>query len=300
MDTTAVPSAGQPTQIIEPVVQQTNPKRSLTKGVVIGLAIILLIVFVMTIIIFFTFFNSPATHQITVLNNCSQSINVLFGAAGSNLLAFFKTKSLSPGQTTTYFATPGVSVVMQAYRPGDTLATGGASPFTTVELVLAGNNFNGTAQVTDGSEIITDIVINRNVSDQYGVSMQGGFNLPITITSTGFNNRDPQNKFSCVGPAWNRPINADQCPPQLQAPGTGSQYEVCLAPCTAIGGPQFCCSEPGICSSPDSCQSQWPDPDFFTVFKDACPNCLVTNCETLNYSCGNSGGLTQYLITVCP
>jgi hypothetical protein len=303
MDTTTDIANTPVTQTRQPVIERSGPPndRSSTVWIVFGLAVLLLVLFGVALAGFFWFFNGPATHQITVLNNCPQAINVLFGVITSGgTPQFFNPQQLSSGQTASYFVTPGVSIVMQAYHLGDTLVTSGVNPFTTVELTLSGRNFTGNPQATNGSSIITNVLTNMIASDQYAVSMQGGFNIPITITSTGFNNRDPQNRFSCVGPAWNRGINSNQCPLELQSPGTGSQYEVCLAPCTAIGGPQFCCSEPGICGAQGGCQSQWPDPSLFTVFKDACPNCLVTNCETLNFSCGNSGGLTQYLITVCP
>jgi len=130
------------------------------------------------------------------------------------------------------------------------------------------------------------------------------FRFKVVIISTGFNNRDSNNKFSCVGPLWNHSINAtgpNACPETLQSPGTGSDYQVCLTPCSAIDGDEYCCRTTRGCDVSGGCQQLWPIFDYYTVFQSACPNCLITSCDAPNYTCINSDtGLTQYEITFCP
>lgn len=275
----------------------------LTPTTIAIVAILLLILFGVAIAVFFVAFNQPAMHNITVLNNCTQNINIIFGVIsgvnGTEDIGFLNERQLAPGQAYTYRASPGVSIIVQGYRPGDTVVPHGVNPFTTVELTLAGQGYAGSHQITDGETISLTNLTNTNVDDWYDVSIQGGYNLPVTIVSTGFNNRDPQDRSSCVGPNWNHAISENVCPDELQAPGTGPDYQVCLAPCTAIGGSGFCCTNPTACTVTGGCQTLWPTPDYYTIFKNSCPNCLVTNCETSNFYCGSQGGLTQYLITFC-
>jgi hypothetical protein len=277
---------------------------SKTPSLVIGLTIALLIIFGIAILVFLLFFNPPAMHEIAVVNNCSQNINVLFGVVTpTQSIEFFPVKVLVPKQIHYYKATPGTSIIVQGYRDNDTVLTIGVNPFTTVELTLAGQGFEGKHQVTDGTNIITNVHITANASDQYGVSVQGGYNIPISLVSSAFNNRNPNNRFSCLGPTWNHTIDAtgsNECPLVLQSPGTGGQYQVCLSPCTAIGGQEFCCTAPNACGTTGGCQQLWDQQDYYTVFHNACPNCLITNCDNPNYTCGSQGGLTQYVITYCP
>jgi succinate dehydrogenase hydrophobic anchor subunit len=277
---------------------------SSTPWIILGLAIALIIIFVIIIVIFFFFFNPPAMHDIVVTNGCSQPINILFGALTINkTVQFLPVLSLNSGQTHSYKATPGVSIIVQGYRNGDEVLSDKVNPFTTVELSLAGQGFNGKSQITDNTNIITNLDINPDPNDKYGVSVQGGYNIPITITSTAFNNRDPTNRFSCRGPIWNHTIDAtgpNSCPINLQSPGTAANYQVCLNPCTEFGGTAYCCTTPGICESTGGCEHSWPDLDYFTTFENACPTCLITNCDTSNFTCSSKNGLTQYEILFCP
>lgn len=268
-------------------------KYSLTPVTMALVTIMLLVIFGIAIAVFFLAFNHPNMHEITVFNNCSETINIIFGVVSPDqTLQFFRQIQINRGISYQFNATPGVSIIVQGYRNGDTTVVDGINPFTTVELTLAGKQYNGPYQVTDGTEIInSNILINTNASDEYDVSLQGGYNLPVTIKSTN---------AGCGGPVWNYGINQDLCPTELQSPGTGSNYEVCLAPCTALGGTAYCCTEPNICTATGGCQQSWPDPDYYDVFRDACPECLVTNCETANFICTSQNGLNQYLITFCP
>lgn len=276
---------------------------SKTPGIIIGLAIALIVIFIIFMLMFFFVFNPPAMHEILVTNNCIEPIHALMGVVTSNSnVEFLPERLLNPGENYVYRATPGTSLLIQGYRNGDALVSSGVNPFTTVELTLAGQNFDGKHQVTDGNAVLTNIQTNSNPDDRYGVSVQGGYNIPITIFSFAFNNREPSNRFSCLGPNWNHTIAGTgglSCPSELQSPSM-DDYEVCLNPCTAIGTGGFCCTEPGACGISGGCQQSWPVFDYYTVFSSACPNCLITNCDMANYTCSSRDGLTSYAIVMCP
>lgn len=298
-----------------------------TPWIILGLAIALLIIFGIMILVFFLVFNPPAMHEISVVNNCTENVNVLFGVVTHNQsIDFFPVVQLSPRQVIHYRATPGTSVIVQGYRDGDTFLVNAINPFTTAELTFAGEGFGGKHQVIYDNEVITNVHITANTTDKYGVSVQGGYNIPINISyispishgiCSGCNQGDirlqtvatdgsslPRTNFTCtVGPIWNHTINAtgpNKCPDELQSPGTGSNYEVCLNPCTTIGGTAFCCTEGGSCSSTGGCESLWPTPEYYSVFERACPNCLITNCDNPQFICNSNRSLTSYIITFCP
>lgn len=278
---------------------------SKTPWIILGLAIALLIIFGIMILVFFLVFNTPAMHEIAVANNCTENINVLFGVVTPNQsISFFPVVQLPPRQIIHYKATPGTSIIVQGYRDGDTFLVNAINPFTTAELTLAGEGFGGKHKVHYGNEIITNVHITTDATDKYGVSVQGGYNIPINIAVTTEGSGLPPSNFTCtLGPTWNHTINAtgpNKCPDELQSPGTGSNYEVCLNPCTTIGGTAFCCTEGGSCSATGGCESLWSTPEYYSVFEMACPNCLITNCDNPQFTCNSNKGLTSYVITFCP
>lgn len=279
---------------------------SMTPWAILGITIALIIIFIIITVVFLVFFNPPAMHEIVVTNNCNQNINVLFGSipdTSSTGVSFFPVKILTPGKSHNYYATPGTTIIVQGYRDDDTFLTEEINPFTTVEMALAGEGFSGKHQVSDGNMIITNIQTNTFPIDIYEVSVQGGYNVPISIISTGNNDKDPHDNFSCLGPMWNNTIGStgsNSCPLSLQSPGTGTNYQVCLNPCTAIGGENFCCTVQGACGTSGGCEQLWQPYEYYNIFSNACPNCTITNCDTANYTCKSKNGLTQYMIKFCP
>lgn len=273
--------------------------------IVLGMTFLLLLIIAIVITIFFLFFNPPAMHEIIINNNCSEYINVLVGVITPNqTLIFFPIQKLNLNQIHYYYATPGTSIIVQGFKNSDTFNEDAVNPFTTVEITFAGEGFGGKHQVTDGDIIITDVHITSNAIDKYGVSVQGGYNIPISLTAKNFVRQSNNDRFYCAGPDWNHTINATGshvCPTPLQSPGTGTDYQVCLTPCTSIGGEDYCCEESNACSVTGGCEQLWPIKEYYDVFQNACPNCLITNCDDPNYTCrSNSGSLTQYLIQLCP
>lgn len=288
---------------------------SKTRWIMAGLAVALIIIFGIVLLVFFFLWNKPPMHEIAVVNNCSQPINVLVGTETSpTSLQALPIKRLNPEQVAYYYATPAVHFVVQGYYD-NTLAPGAIYPYPLTKGLLwfGSNGFNGTTQITDGSTIMNVPVetfangTSNSAEDFYDISMQDGFNIQIGIESTYFNNKDPSNMFSCVGPSWyynigNTGITATVCPDELQYPATGTKYQACMSPCFSglTGSPQFCCSATGSCELSGGCQNSWPDNDYYQLFYGACPNCMITNCDMPLYQCSSSGGLTQYVITFCP
>lgn len=276
---------------------------SKTPGIMIGMVVILLILFGLALVVFFLAFNHPPTHEITVVNNSLAPMNILFGITNSSNTEFLPVLTLAAGQNHTYRATPGTEVIVQGFRTGDIIVTSGLNPFTTVSLILASLGFTGKQQITDGTVIITGSSNITSYSlDFYGVSVQGGYNVPISIYASNYFSQDPVNPFSCRGPNWTHTITAtgpNACPTELQSPS--SNYQVCLNPCTEFGTTGFCCTAPNSCSMTSGCQQGWDPFTYYTVFADACPNCQITNCDLLKYSCSsNTGVLSQYTIVFLP
>lgn len=264
-----------------------------TSLIIAGLASALVFVFIIVILTYMYVFNTSSMHNIIVTNNSNSPINVIFGANSSSGYKFLPTKELNIGESFTYKSTPSVNIMVQGYRPGD-INFSGINPFTTVMLQLSGNKFSGKTQVTDGSAIINNLIQNTESHDIYGVSVQNGYNLPVTITSTSFNNRNNNDMFSCVGPIWYSSITS--CPSQLQAPSPDN-YQVCQSACRVFGTDDYCCKENNSCGFTGGCESVWPDQNYYNIFSQSCPNCLITNCDNPNYRCESFGGLSEYTIT---
>lgn len=283
---------------------------SKTPMIITGIVLVLITVFVVAIVIYVYFFQSQEMHEIVVKNTNQQPVNIIFGAfSGDGNVKYLPSRKLSQNQSYTYKSTPGTSIIVQGYRDKVIFDDRGIAFATAAELVLAGEGFSKTEKITDGEVIIDGLASNENRSDQYGISMKYGYNISIDITSTANNNKNTSNPFSCVGPIWNHEITATgtySCPDILQFPGTGPEYQACLPPCqicgfTGVTGltgcDNYCCLQTGACSMTGGCQESWPNKSYYDVFASACPNCLITNCDKLNYTCGSKDGLTQYLIT---
>lgn len=267
-------------------------KGSKTPWLLIGITIALLIVTLISMLVFFYFNNSPPTHQIVIVNNCNEDITAMLGVINSkDDIDFFSNIRLSPKQEHHYRATPGVSILVQGYKNGDTILLEGLNPFTTVELTLAGKGFTKERYVTDGNNRVVDVKSNDNEQDYSNISLQGGYNMPITIKST--------NNPSCNGPKWNHPIDGNNCPEALRSNDDQGNFQVCLSPCTALDTADYCCTKPGVCDMSNGCQSTWQDINYYNVFSEACPKCLITNCGSNKITCTSQGKLNQYTIALC-
>ncbi|CAH6420408.1 Hypothetical protein HVR_LOCUS1184 [uncultured virus] len=290
---------------------QQNSSNSKTVWIIVGLAIALIIIFGIVMLVFFLLANKSPMHEITVINNSSQAINILVGTEINNSSSVNLVSTppirLTPGQVNHFYATPGAQVTIQGYLDGTIIPKSYPYPFTKLLLFLAGEGYNGKVQITDGNSIIdVPSMINITNQDIYDISLQDGFNLVMSVASTDFNNANPGDQYSCVGPNFG---SIPTCPTNLQYPittGTG-QYQACMTPCFAtkeqgITGAAFettadafCCVPESTCSQTGGCQNSWIDP--YTIFYTICQTCMITNCDFPLYHCGSVGGLTQYTVT---
>lgn len=269
--------------------------------IMIGLTIMLLIIFAISMILFFVFANRPAMHEIGVINNSSQTINVLVGSQ-ENTNYTIGPMRLNPGQINYIYATPGASLIIQGYYDETILPDSYPYPFTKLKMLLAGEGYDGRVQITDGNSTINlSGISNSNNEDIYDVSIQDGININMEIISTNFNNRNINDQYSCVGPNFGFGL---ACPQMLQYPTSGTGiYQACMTPCfmaieegiTGATADEMCCVPESICSQTGTCQNSWIE--SYNVFYNICPKCMITNCDVPIYHCGSVNGLTQYEVS---
>lgn len=258
-----------------------------------ALAIILIVLFIVVMILFLVWISrNPATHDVKVTNHASVPVSVIFGADTGSGVSAFDPIILEPGESKTYTATPGAGIQVAGLLTNQTSGVEEAA-FTFTVLQFAGENYNGVVQISNGPQIITDLQRYTNKEDLYGVSMQRGYNLQMDITPTANIVSNPSDSFSCTSPQW---FHTVVCPAELQADGA------CASACDTFGGvgvtgAQYCCAQAGACSISGGCENAWANYDYYTVFYNACQNCLITNCDTLNYHCTSSNDLSNYQIT---
>lgn len=266
---------------------------SMTIGLIIALIIALVFLLIMALGAFLVL-EPPPTHSIEIYNNDDKPLNVIVGSiTTADKQIYLPTTRVKSKQSMTVLATPGTYLLVQAYYLDTELIDGGVNPFTTVNLTLAGDGYIGGGQMSSGENVVTTLQNFQGEHDIFDVSVQAGYNIPITIAATSNQNG------SCIGPNWNHRITAtgpNACPLPLQSP-TGD-YQVCLTPCSVYHTDTYCCVLPGACVT--SCQDDWPVPSYYDVFADACPKCLITNCDTPNFTCSSQNGLTSYRITLSP
>jgi len=294
-----------PNQIKQKVNDEYNEKPNggaKTPLIIGGLAIVLIIIFIIVIVVFFIIGNNPQMHEIAVVNNCSQGINVMVGTEVKNKPSgeFFGPNKVNPGETAYYYATPGVYLVVKGYYDnGEEMPI----PMTKALIWFNDDEYNGPTQISyNGNIMNVERVAVNGKEDKYDISMREGFNIEMGIVSTNFNNKNSEDPFSCGGPTWYYNIGENMCPNELRY--IGNEYEGCRSACSVyysdVDGKKYCCLGTGTCGITGGCQNEWPVDRYYRVFNDACPNCMITNCDKPSYYCESSGGLSQYVITFCP
>jgi hypothetical protein len=276
------------------------PKNKSPKTLYI-ISLVLLFIFIIITILYSVFFTPESFHTISIVNNCEYPINILFGGqktADENELVYLPTYTLASQTTKNYNATPGAIIKVQGYKVGN-ISFIGSNAFTTVNLKLANDDVNKNPKIKDGNNTIENLYAYTNIEndyDYYSVSIQDGFNIPLTIYPTS--NVDQANDNYCSGPTW---INKLVCPNDLKGP-TGTNYQYCQTPCfaelTGLVGQDFCCSLLGACDIPDKCEESWSI--YYQAFASACPHCLITNCDRDNFYCKSTNNLSNYTLTFCP
>lgn len=275
-------------------VDQANENQAI-QVLVFGLATMLIFIFVITMILWFFAFKPTDMHEIVIVNNCKQAIYLLVGSAtNSGTEIMMDPVFVLPHTTKTYWATPNVYFIAQGYYESTTIPKSTIYPLTKAKIWLNSRYYTGPAIITDGSKTLEIAPISYNSKNDhvyYDVSMQAGFNIPITIEPTANFLKIPLNDHSCQGPTWNQTgVNSENgCPPDLK------EDNICLTPCTQEG--LGCCTTvEGHCNKKE-CSAEW-ESDYY-AFYNACPSCLITNCDEPLYICDNTEELISYTIVFC-
>lgn len=282
---------------------QDNPKKKKAIiGIVIGVVVALILIFVVLIVLFFFYFKPTQYHNIYINNGSKNPIILVFGAINEKgAEQFLKTETISPNGNAKYFATPGTTVIIEAYPQGGTVSQT-VNPFTRAIIAFAGFGYRFIPNISNGKQIISNLQKNTDNEDRYGVSVQKGYNLTIGLGPNG-NFTKSTDPYTCSAVTWNtnNPIDEDSCPQELRGPSK-DKYEYCMNPCTQDPTSTLkCCSATGsgtgTCKAPGGCQQDWDNQNDYNVFQSACPSCLIlNNCGTLDYHCTGTNGLTSYQV----
>ena len=278
---------------MDPEIQPSSRKT----WTLIIITIVSILIFGIAITLYFIFFNTPATHSLTITNTTNENITVSVSSLTDSVaLPEFK---LSPGSNRVIYATPGADLSIEG-------ATENNPVFLTKAVFrLAGGNFSNNVSISDGTTTLNGLLNNNLNTDEYGVSMREGYNIPINISITTPRSnliKNPEDIFWCESPTWYSTVSPTgqiyPCPPELQ------DGPNCITPCNNSEEDSddvslYCCTEFKACEQPGGCENSWPNIDYYYVFAAACPNCMITNCDTPNYKCAASNQeLVNYNIKI--
>jgi hypothetical protein len=247
--------------------------------IVFGAALAAMVLF---IVLFYIFVPRVPTHEITVVNNSTVGMTIRAGTLVLTQEHTFTTQGvemfINPNSETKLHVTPGVALTIFAWQ-----GTNIVPMATTVFINLPANGYLGPYQINNvqlPSE--TDL----STIQAYSISLASGANLKASITPTN---------TSCTPIEFVTGIPESTCPAALRY---GSPYIGCMSPCWQFvnepTGPTYCCLQTGVCET--GCQNSWPDISYYNVFKDACPDCSITNCDLPTKTCENVGGLTGFKV----
>jgi hypothetical protein len=274
-------------------------KGAKTPWIMFGIMIAFLVVFVIVVAVFFYIGYTPIMYQISIVNNKSSDTIICYL---NNIVRI----SLPPQTVKTIYATPACSIQVSGWLesnpPPDDLFKSKKTPFTKVNLLLNERDFEGTPfLIIDNIKITTHPSgLDRidDLNDVYNVSIQDGYNLPITIRSSS-----PGITGVCNGfPSWTNVLNT-KCPDGLKYPNSENQI-ACMSPCFAYGytggtgdSNTYCCTDPGSCSPIDTCKINWGE--NYILFLNECLQCNITNCKETFQTCGNTNPsiYNNYIIT---
>ncbi|PWA87050.1 thaumatin [Artemisia annua] len=140
---------------------------------------------------------------------------------------------------------------------------------------------NGGYATSPASTIVFVIGDAIDGKDSYGLSLDNGFNLPVSIV--------PQGDCEMI----DCPVDInDECPPELAVKGASGTTIGCKSACAAFDKPEYCCY--GDYDTPDTC----PPTDYSRFFKNLCPKTYTYAYDnsTISYTCKTG---TNYVITFC-
>lgn len=218
-------------------------------------------------LIFFVFWNNSNQRSITLKNNSSNIINLNISSLDiDNKIVELPIFMLFPNSSKILTASPGVTIIVSGYTDSN------KNPLTYAKLVLGNAGFASKGTIEFNGFIYYNLISTNEFIDKYGISLQNGYNLPITITPNNVDS-DSNSVFSCSGPIWYQYINNNN--PIFPCPEILQNAENCINPCIQLKE-DYC-----------KCEQDWEELDYYYTFAAACPNCLITTCDDLNYFCSN-------------
>lgn len=239
------------------------------------IAIVATLLLIFFTVIFFAFWNRPNQKKLIISNQTKNQLNILISSTsldGSTVT--LPAISVPAGDSIlTVNLYPGTIVYVQAY----TSVTSNLDTLTTGILATGGFLSSGQLSVSNSQSTntsLTGLLTTGNDLDFYGVSLQSGFNLKMTLSPEGEN--QSKSGLTCGSQVWSDTVT---CP----APLKGS--DGCLNPC--VLGVEYC-------DNTSNCTNSWPNLDYYHDFNNACPSCLVGQCEGLNFSCSSQ----TYLLNI--
>ncbi|XP_062176080.1 thaumatin-like protein 1b [Alnus glutinosa] len=116
--------------------------------------------------------------------------------------------------------------------------------------------------------------------DFYDISLEDGFNLPLSITPQG-------GSTSCIAPSCAADVNK-ACPAKLRVIGSDGSVIGCNSTCIEFNQPQNCCTS-----------TTCPPTIYSMLFKKQCPQAYSYAYDDLTslFSCS---GRPNYIVTFCP
>lgn len=222
-------------------------------------------ILIIATLLFFLFWNNSNQRSVTLQNNSSNIINLNISSIDlDNNIVQLPIFILPPNSNKILLASPGITLVVSSYTDSN------KNPLTYAKIIFGNSGSASKGTIEFNSSTYYNLISTNEFIDKYGVSLQNGYNLPITITP---NNIDSNSVFSCSGPIWYQYINNTNsvfpCPETLQS------GDNCINPCIKLDG-DYC-----------KCENDWDQLDYYYAFAAACPNCLITTCDDLNYYCSN-------------
>lgn len=276
-----------------------------TPYMMIAIAILLIITFVAIVLAYVYLYPDIRAHQVTVVNNCTTTLQTVLIADGGNDNFIGLNGSVAPGQSVNFFVSPGwKGYVAGSTTEGVSSFNNNQSGFTQALLGFAGDS-NGSVKMglLNPPNLTVPLLAPTLSGDEYAISLRQGYNLPIAITP-GSNTSGP----SCTPATMVSVIDSTECPTELQILDSNGNYIACNSACGAGLGDSsspstdYCCADPGTCGAPGACSASWIPITYFTTFDQACPNCLISNCDVPLTGCASTSAtvLSDYTITFCP
>jgi len=144
---------------------------------------------------------------------------------------------------------------------------------------------------------------NNGDMDSYDVSLVDGFNIPVFIELIDGTYTSDGGEFSCKKAGGCTANPNEHCPDELAVKNSNGATVACKSACLAFGTDEYCCSPPDH-NTPETCKlSDWPNIDYYKLFKDDCPSAYVYAFDEPSgslFTCkGNGDVAADYRVQFC-